>query len=334
MYGGKKAPGAVYTEVRAVAETGENVNFKHISVLFGESIKALSVKENGIYADGTLGGGGHSEGILSQNGTCRLIGIDRDGAAIAAASSRLARFGGRFTAVKSNFREIKSILRELGVSALDGAILDLGVSSYQLDTAERGFSYMKDAPLDMRMDTEAELTAYDVINGYSKEELAGVFFEYGEEKWSKRIAEFIDERRKTAPVKTTGELVDIIKAAIPKKARLDGGHPAKRVFQAVRIEVNGELKILERAVRDFVDCLKPGGRLAVITFHSLEDRIVKKTFAELEKGCTCPKEFPVCVCGKKPVIKLVSRKPILPTEEEEDKNPRSKSAKLRIAEKL
>ena len=193
---------------------------------------------------------------------------------------------------------------------------------------------MKDAPLDMRMDRQAELSAYDVINSYPAERLARVFFEYGEEKWSKRIAEFIEERRRTAPIKTTGELVDIIKAAIPKKARLEGGHPAKRVFQAVRIEVNGELRILEQAVRDFVSCLKPGGRLAVITFHSLEDRIVKKTFAELAKGCICPKDFPVCVCGRKPSVRIISRKPVLPSEQEEQENPRSKSAKLRVVEKL
>ena len=315
-------------------DNGKTMEFSHISVLFEESIKALGVKENAVYADGTLGGGGHSEGILRQNSSCRLIGIDRDSDAIAAASERLKPFGGRFTAVKANFCEIKGILDELGIDGLDGAILDLGVSSYQLDNAERGFSYMKDAPLDMRMDRQAELSAYDVINSYPAERLARVFFEYGEEKWSKRIAEFIEERRRTAPIKTTGELVDIIKAAIPKKARLEGGHPAKRVFQAVRIEVNGELRILEQAVRDFVSCLKPGGRLAVITFHSLEDRIVKKTFAELAKGCICPKDFPVCVCGRKPAVRIISRKPVLPSEREEKENPRSKSAKLRIVEKL
>ena len=315
-------------------DNGKTMEFSHISVLFEESIKALGIKENTVYADGTLGGGGHSEGILRQNSSCRLIGIDRDSDAIAAASERLKPFGSRFTAVKANFCEIKGILDKLGIDGLDGAILDLGVSSYQLDNAERGFSYMKDAPLDMRMDRQAELSAYDVINSYPAERLARVFFEYGEEKWSKRIAEFIEERRRTAPIKTIGELVDIIKAAIPKKARLEGGHPAKRVFQAVRIEVNGELRILEQAVRDFVSCLKPGGRLAVITFHSLEDRIVKKTFAELAKGCICPKDFPVCVCGRKPSVRIISRKPVLPSEQEEQENPRSKSAKLRVVEKL
>lgn len=315
-------------------EEKNNIEFSHVSVLFEESIHALNIKENGVYADGTLGGGGHSEGILKQNGTCRLIGIDRDKDAIRAASERLRCFGDRVTIVNRNFSEIKKILTELGVEGLDGAVLDLGVSSYQLDHAERGFSYMQDAPLDMRMDRDADFSAYDVINSYSEERLTEIFFEYGEEKWSKRIAEFIAQRREKAPIRTTGELVEIIRAAIPKKARLEGGHPAKRVFQAVRIEVNGELRILEQAVRDFVSSLYPGGRLAVITFHSLEDRIVKKTFAELAKGCTCPKEFPVCVCSHKPEVKIISRKPILPSKQEEEENPRSKSAKLRVVEKL
>lgn len=317
-----------------IVEEEKTIEFNHISVLFEESIKALDIRENAIYADGTLGGGGHSEGILRQNATCRLIGIDQDSEAIAAASERLKPFGNRFTAVKANFCEIKGILDKLGIDRLDGAILDLGVSSYQLDNAKRGFSYMKDAPLDMRMDRESELSAYDVINSYPEDKLARVFFEYGEEKWSKRIAEFIVKQRAVSPIETTGALVDIIKAAIPKKARAEGGHPAKRVFQAVRIEVNGELRILEQAVRDFVSCLKPGGRLAVITFHSLEDRIVKKTFAELAKGCICPKDFPVCVCGRKPSVKIISRKPVLPSAQEEKENPRSKSAKLRVVEKL
>lgn len=315
-------------------ENENNINFKHISVLFEESIAALNIKDNGIYADGTLGGGGHSEGILMQNNTCRLIGIDQDSDAIAAATERLKPFGGRVTTVKSNFSRIKDILNDLDIDGLDGAVLDLGVSSYQLDNAERGFSYMQDAPLDMRMDTQCGFSAYELVNTYSEDELSRVFFDYGEEKWSKRIAEFICGRRKEKPIQTTGELVDIIKAAIPKKARLEGGHPAKRVFQAIRIEVNGELKILDGAVRDFISVLKPGGRLAVITFHSLEDRIVKRVFGELAKGCICPKEFPVCVCGKKPVIKQVSRKPILPSRREEEENPRSKSAKLRVVEKL
>ncbi len=315
-------------------ENKSGIEFSHISVLLEESIKALQVKENGIYADGTLGGGGHSEKILEQNNTCRLVGIDQDKDAIAAAVKRLERFGDRVLAVNSNFSGIKGILNKLDIDGLDGAVLDLGVSSYQLDNAERGFSYMHDAPLDMRMNRESDFSAYDVINTYSQQELMQIFYDYGEEKWSKRIAEFILERRQNAPIKTTGELVEIIRAAIPKKARLEGGHPAKRVFQAVRIEVNGELRILEQAIRDFVDSLKPGARLAIITFHSLEDRIVKQTFNELSDGCKCPKEFPVCVCGFKPSVKVISRKPILPSKDEEEYNPRSKSAKLRIAEKL
>ena len=291
------------------------MEFKHISVLFGESIDALNIKPNGIYADGTLGGGGHSHGILSTNDSCRLIGIDQDKEAIAAAKERLKEFDGRVTFVNRNFSEIKDILSELDIDEIDGAVLDLGVSSYQLDNAERGFSYMHDAALDMRMNTSSPKSAYDVVNSYSCEELMRIFYDYGEEKWSKRIAEFICEKRKIKPVETTFELVEIIKAAIPKKARMEGGHPAKRVFQAIRIQVNNELGILENAIKDFVSSIKSGGRLAIITFHSLEDRIVKKTFQDLARGCTCPKEFPVCVCGKKPEIKIISRKPILPSEE-------------------
>jgi len=310
------------------------MEFKHISVLFEESIEALKIKSDGIYADGTLGGGGHSHGILSSNDGCTLIGIDQDKEAIAAATKRLEEFSDRVTIVNRNFSEIKDILEELGIDKIDGAVLDLGVSSYQLDNAERGFSYMHDAALDMRMNTSSPKSAYDVVNSYSCEELTRIFYEYGEEKWSKRIAEFICERRAEKSIETTYELVDIIKAAIPKKARMEGGHPAKRVFQAIRIEVNNELGILEGAIRDFVASLKKGGRLAIITFHSLEDRIVKQTFAELAKGCTCPKEFPVCMCGKTPEIKVISRKPVLPSEKEIEENSRSKSAKLRIAEKL
>lgn len=310
------------------------MEFEHISVLLEESVQALNIKEYGLYADGTLGGGGHSYRILSSNSTCRLIGIDRDIEAISAAKKRLRDFGERVTFVNDNFRNITSILDSLGESGIDGAVLDLGVSSYQLDNAERGFSYMHNAALDMRMNQNDSLSAYDVVNTYSQDELMRIFYEYGEEKWSKRIAEFIVKARNEKNIRTTFELVDIIKAAIPKKARLDGGHPAKRIFQAIRIEVNDELNILEQAVNDFVGALKPGGRLAVITFHSLEDRAVKRAFSSLAKGCTCPADFPVCVCGKKPVVKLVSRKPMLPTEEEAQKNSRSKSAKLRVVEKL
>ena len=306
------------------------MEFSHYSVLLNESVDLLDVHEGGIYADGTLGGGGHSEAILSR-GAGRLIGIDRDTDAIAAAKKRLEAYGDKLTAVHANFSEIKRILDGLGVDMLDGAVLDLGVSSYQLDNAGRGFSYMHDAPLDMRMDRDDALTAYDVINTYSEDELCRIFFEYGEEKWSKRIARFIVERREKKEIISTGELADIIKAAIPQRARQDGGHPAKRVFQAVRIEVNNELKMLEGAIRDFVDVLRPGGVLAVITFHSLEDRIVKQTFASLAQGCICPKSFPVCVCSNKPKVKLLTRKPVLPGSAELEENSRSKSAKLRAA---
>ena len=310
------------------------MEFKHVSVLLEESIEALNLKMGGVYVDATLGGGGHSFGILSACGGCTVIGIDRDAEAIEAAKKRLEPFSQRVTTVNRNFSEIKDILSSLGVSEIDGAVMDLGVSSYQLDNADRGFSYMKDAHLDMRMSQTSPKTAREIVNSYSCEELTRIFYEYGEEKWSKRIAEFICERRAVKPLETTFELVDAIKAAIPKKARSDGGHPAKRVFQAIRIEVNDELSVLENSVRDFVSVLKTGGRIAVITFHSLEDRIVKRTFKELEKGCICPKEFPVCMCGRKSEIKIISKKPILPTGEEARENPRSKSAKLRVAEKL
>lgn len=317
-----------------ISEYEVGMEFKHISVLLEESVRYLRAEEGGIFADGTLGGGGHSNLILSKSNDSRLIGIDQDIEAIGAARKRLEKYGDRVSYVNRNFSEIKAILEELGVDKLDGAVIDLGVSSYQLDNADRGFSYMHDAPLDMRMDRRRALSAYEVVNSYSVEELTGIFYEYGEEKWSKRIAEFIGERRADKPIETTYELVEIIKAAIPKSARLEGGHPAKRVFQAIRIEVNGELKILEAALRDFVSSIRPGGRLAVITFHSLEDRLVKKTFASLAQGCTCPKGFPVCVCGNKPVAKVITRKPILPSRDELDENSRSKSAKLRVIEVL
>lgn len=310
------------------------MEFKHVSVLFDETLDKLNLKDGGIWVDGTLGGGGHSEGILSRVKGGRLIGIDRDAEAIAAAKKRLSAFSERAVFVNRNFSEIKNILEELDIDGIDGAVLDLGVSSYQLDNAERGFSYMHDSALDMRMDRKSGLDAKTVVNTYTKEELTRIFYDYGEEKWSKRIAEFIVEKRKIKPVETTFELVDIIKAAVPQGARRDGSHPAKRVFQAIRIEVNGELKILRQAIADFTDVLKPGGRLAVITFHSLEDRIVKSTFKELASGCTCPKDFPVCVCGKKPRIKILTNKPILPGERELEENSRSKSAKLRAAEKI
>lgn len=309
------------------------MEFKHYSVLLKESVGALNVREDGTYVDGTMGGGGHSYEILSR-GAGRLIGIDQDIEAIAASKERLKDFSDKIVTVNRNFSEIKAILRELDIEYIDGAVLDLGVSSYQLDNAERGFSYMHDAPLDMRMDRSIQCSAREVVNNYSEDELTKIFYEYGEEKWSRRIAKFIVEARKEREIETTGELAEIIKAAIPKKARIDGGHPAKRVFQAIRIEVNGELRILKKALCDFIDVLKPGGILSVITFHSLEDRIVKKTFTRLAQGCTCPKDFPVCVCGNKPTIKVVTRKPVLPSDQELEENSRSKSAKLRIAEKL
>ena len=309
------------------------MEFKHYSVLLKESVDYLEVKPDGIYVDATLGGGGHSYEILSRGAKC-VIGIDQDIEAIDAATKRLCEFRDKVVTVNRNFSNIKSILDELGIEKIDGAVMDLGVSSYQLDNAERGFSYMHDAPLDMRMDRNTPKSAYDVVNTYSEQELMRIFYEYGEEKWSSRIAKFIVDKRKEKEILTTYELSDIIKAAIPKAARMDGGHPAKRIFQAIRIEVNGELEILKQAICDFTDVLKPGGVLSIITFHSLEDRIVKKTFVELAKGCTCPKSFPVCVCNKTPEIKILTSKPILPSERELDENSRSKSAKLRVAVKL
>lgn len=310
------------------------MEFSHISVMFDEVINSLNVKKDGIYVDGTLGGGGHSSGILSACDSARVIGIDRDTDALAAAGERLKPFGSRFCAVHNNFCNVSEVLNELGVSGIDGAVLDLGVSSYQLDEASRGFSYIHDAPLDMRMDRSGGIDAKEVINTYDRDALTKVFYEYGEEKWSARIAEFIVREREEKPIETTGELVRIIEAAIPKAARAEGGHPAKRIFQAIRIEVNGELRILENALRDFTSALKPGGRLAVITFHSLEDRIVKNTFRDLCTDCICPKEFPVCVCGHRAEAKAVSRKPYAPSASELEKNSRSRSAKLRVIEKI
>lgn len=310
------------------------MEFKHISVLLSESVEGLNIKPDGIYADGTLGGGGHSYEILKKlSNSGRLIGIDQDSDAIKAAGERLKEFD-NVTFVNDNFKNIKNILDDLNIDKISGAVLDLGVSSYQLDERERGFSYMGDAKLDMRMNRDNPFSAYNVVNEYSEEKLADIFFKYGEEKFSRKIAKIICEKRADNPIETTGELVDIIKRAIPERMRVKGSHPAKRVFQAIRIEVNGELEILENALRDFFDALEHGGRLCVITFHSLEDRIVKNTFASLAQGCTCPKEFPICVCGNKPKGKLVSRKPIIPTDEEIEKNARSKSSKLRIIEKL
>lgn len=310
------------------------MEFKHYSVMLSETIDALNIKSGGIYADGTLGGGGHSHELLSRAGNVRLIGIDQDTDAISAAKERLAEFGDRVTYVNDNFRNINSVLDGLCLDKIDGMVLDLGVSSYQLDNAERGFSYMQSAPLDMRMNQNAEMSAYDVVNTYSEDALTDIFYRYGEENWSRRVAKFITDRRKEKPLETTGELAEIIRAAIPQAARKDTLHPEKRIFQAIRIEVNGELEILKAAICDIIGRLKSGGRLAVITFHSLEDRIVKQAFSEFARGCTCPPDFPVCVCGKKSEIKIITKKPILPSERELEENSRSKSAKLRVAEKL
>ena len=303
--------------------------FKHVTVLKNEMIDGV-FRGNGIYVDLTLGGGGHSAEILKRGGF--VVGIDRDEDALRAAEKRLSAISGNFKLVKSNFSDLKAVLQNLGVKKADGIMADLGVSSYQLDTAERGFSYMHDAPLDMRMDKSAGLSAFDVVNGYSAKELERVIKNSGEERWAKRIAEFIVNTRENKKIETTGELVSVIKAAVPKGARQDGPHPAKRTFQALRIEVNGELTVLEQTVRDAADVLAEGARMGIITFHSLEDRIVKNTFRQLESGCTCPPEFPVCVCGGKPKIQIITRKPLLPSEEEISENPRARSAKLRIAE--
>ena len=311
------------------------MEFKHTSVLLDETIEGLDIKSDGIYVDGTLGGGGHSSVIcsrLSEKGI--LIGIDRDRDALAAASERLKQYSCTRHYVQSNYSDIKNVLEKLGIDAIDGAVLDLGVSSFQLDNAERGFSYMNDAPLDMRMSQEDTFTAYDVVNGYTKDELAGIIRKYGEEKWASRIAEFIVKFRKKKPVESTFELVEIIKAAVPAKARRDGPHPAKRTFQAIRIEVNDELGKLRRACDEFCDVLAPGGRLCVITFHSLEDRIVKECFKRRVNPCTCPPEFPVCICGRTADVRKITGKPVVPGEEELEHNHRARSAKLRIIEKL
>lgn len=311
------------------------MEFNHISVLLNECIDGLDIKKDGIYVDGTLGGAGHSKEIcrfLDSEGM--LVGIDQDKNAIAVSEKRLASEKCKVLLVKSNFSNVKNILGEKSISGIDGMLLDLGVSSHQLDEPTRGFSYMHDAALDMRMNQNEALSAYDVVNNYSEEELYTIIKEYGEERWAKRIAQFICSHRVQSPVETTYELVEIIKKAVPKNARRDGPHPAKRTFQAIRIEVNNELGIIQDTILDIVEMLNPGGRLCIITFHSLEDRIVKQTYKKLENPCTCPRDFPVCVCKEKPKIKIITRRPILPTEEEVDINPRSRSAKLRIIEKL
>lgn len=308
------------------------MEFHHISVLLNECIDNLNIKPDGIYVDGTMGGGGHSLEIAKRLTTGRLICIDQDPNAHEAAGKRLAEYKDRITFVRDNFGNIKSILDSLGIEKIDGMLLDIGVSSHQLDEAERGFSYQQDAPLDMRMNPDRPFSAYDVVNGYDEDELDRVIFTYGEERWARRIAQFIVKEREAKPIETTGELVGIIKKAVPKGARKDGPHPAKRTFQAIRIEVNGELEVLQRAIDDVAARLAVGGRLCIITFHSLEDRIVKEAFRKQENPCICPPQFPVCVCGKKPLGRVITRKPILPSKEELEENPRSRSAKLRVLE--
>ncbi|MDD5945922.1 MAG: 16S rRNA (cytosine(1402)-N(4))-methyltransferase RsmH [Clostridia bacterium] len=311
------------------------MEFNHVSVLLNEAVDGLDIKPDGIYVDGTLGGGGHSLEIakrLTEGG--HLYGIDRDTDAIEAATERLKNYADRFTAVHGNFYNAAEILDELGVEKIDGFLLDLGVSSHQLDEADRGFSYMQDAPLDMRMDREASYSAWNVVNEKPENELNDIIFKYGEEKWARRIAQFIVAEREKKPIDTTFELVEVIKKAVPKGARRDGPHPAKRTFQAIRIEVNGELAILDKAVDDMTARLNEGGRMCIITFHSLEDRIIKNAMKRHENPCTCPPEFPVCVCGKIPDGKVITRKPIIPSEEELERNPRARSAKLRIMKKI
>lgn len=310
------------------------MEFKHISVLLDECIEGLNIKKDGIYIDCTLGGAGHSQEILkrlSKEG--KLIGIDQDEEALKAASEKLREYK-NVLYKHSNFYYIKDILEDLKVEKVDGILMDLGVSSYQLDEKSRGFSYMQNAPLDMRMNKKSSLDAHEVVNFYDEDKLAKVIKDYGEERFAKRISNFIVETRKEKDIETTGELVDVIKRAIPAKFRREGPHPAKRTFQAIRIEVNGELEILNKAIEDSVAGLKSGGRIAIITFHSLEDRIVKNKFKELENPCTCPKDFPICICGKEPVVKIITRKPIIPSKDEVETNPRSRSAKLRIAERI
>jgi len=309
------------------------MTYQHKSVLLEETIENLLIKPDGVYVDGTLGGGGHSYEIAKRLTTGRLIGIDQDEAAILAAKERLKEFDDKVTIVRSNYCNIRQILDDLGIRAVDGILLDLGVSSYQLDTPERGFSYMEDAPLDMRMDTRVQTTAKDIVNNYSEAELYRIIRDYGEDNFAKNIAKHIVRQRKIKAIETTLELADIVKAAIPKKLWAGAGHPAKRTFQAIRIELNKELDVLKDTLQDMIDLLKPGGRLCIITFHSLEDRIVKSCFKTNENPCVCPPSFPVCVCGRIATGKVITKKPILPSGEELEFNKRAKSAKLRVFEK-
>jgi 16S rRNA (cytosine1402-N4)-methyltransferase len=311
------------------------MEFNHTSGLLGETIESLNIKPDGIYMDGTLGGGGHAYEVckrLGDNG--HFYGIDQDEAAIEAASKRLEEFGDKVTIIRNNYCNAREALRQKGVEHVDGIVLDLGVSSYQLDTVDRGFTYKYDTPLDMRMDQRQSLTARDIVNDYDEKTLYHVIKDYGEEQFAKNIAKHIVMRREQKPIETTYELNEIIKAAIPAKMRATGGHPSKRTFQAIRIECNHELDVLKNSLEDMIEMLNPGGRLCIITFHSLEDRIVKNCFRKMENPCTCPPEFPVCVCGKTPLGKATPRKPILPSEEELEVNSRSKSAKLRVFERL
>lgn len=311
------------------------MEFRHRSVLLEETIKELRIKPDGIYVDGTLGGGGHSFEIASRLGEGgRLIGIDQDEAAVEAAGERLLSFGDKVTIIRNNYQNTRSVLLSLAVSGIDGMLLDLGVSSYQLDTAERGFSYRYDTALDMRMDQRQALTAGDIVNQYEERELFRIIRDYGEDRFAKNIAKHIVRAREIKPIETTGELNGIIRAAIPARLRAEGGHPSKRTFQAIRIECNRELEVLEESLEELIELLNPGGRLCIITFHSLEDRIVKNAFRKAENPCTCPPSFPVCVCGRKSKGKVITGKPILPPEEERNENPRSKSAKLRVFEKV
>ena len=310
------------------------MEFRHEPVLLEEVLQWMNVRPDGVYCDGTLGGGGHSSAILqASGGTARLYGIDRDDAAIRAATERLKLYPG-FTAIRGNFHDAKQLLEEAGAVKLDGVLLDLGVSSPQLDTAERGFSYHEDAPLDMRMDRSQPMTAADLLNTANERELTEIIRDYGEEKWAARIARIICEHRTEKPFETTFDLVHAVDAAIPKAVRRkDDGHPARRTFQAIRIAVNDELKPLEQALKDFTDCLKPGGRICVITFHSLEDRIVKRCFRTMENPCICPPKAPICTCGRKPLVRVLAGGAVAPSAEEIERNPRSRSAKLRVAEK-
>lgn len=310
------------------------MEFVHKSIMLEEVIESLAIKPNGIYVDGTLGGAGHSSEIVKRLGEDgRLIGIDQDGEAIEAATKRLKPYKDKVTIVRSNYAQMKEVLRDLGIPKVDGILLDLGVSSYQLDNAERGFTYREDVPLDMRMDQRQTKTAKDIVNDYSKMELYHIIRNYGEDKFAKNIAKHIVQARQKAPIETTGQLIEVIKAAIPKKVRATGGHPAKKTFQAIRIELNHELDVLKNNLEDMIDLLNDEGRIAIITFHSLEDRIVKNIFRTSERPCICPPEFPVCVCGRVSKGKVITRKPIVPGKEELEENSRSKSAKLRVFER-